>query len=525
MNFQESDSIYSEQLYQEEVARRYDNRAGFDLVSCREVGLPVYKITVQALTQIRKPIPPIEEYVLKAIDAGLSAEEEISGFLGLERSILREAMIDLRVSQNIDLLAPEGYRIQEWKLTTKGEITLRDAQIIVPEERTFTVNFDGLLRYVRWYGQLESNLLRPRDLRNQEIIEIRPFPAKPPELSQIQLSDVDQIIRQAESKLKSRRAQKRDLLALKAIERRERFFQPALALIYIAKDSDEVQVAFAIDGRLSDEHEAAFASANGAKQLHILNNLKESTPKKLAEEILGREFVEQAPLQEIEDIKNQVATTQTQIEAKIQTTRNSIEQSKDDQEKLMLKQQLQEAQQQIEEFQSQLNSLLNSVPMRWLEMYEHRPLLEQALKNSQKRLLIISPWIRANATNEWLIQKLEKLLKRRVKVFIGYGLGEDEDQKTRDKEKEKAIEKLHQQYDNFCLERLGNTHAKILIFDTQFAVVTSFNWLSFKGDPHRTFRDERGTLVSDPQKINELFDDLIRRFLSGKCDRIFQGKG
>ena len=124
MNFQESDSISPEQLHQEEVARRYDNRVGFDLVSCREVGLPVYKITVQALTQIRKPIPPIEEYVLKAIDAGLSAEEEIAGFLGLERSILREAMIALRVSQNIDLLAPEGYRIQEWKLTKKGEITL-----------------------------------------------------------------------------------------------------------------------------------------------------------------------------------------------------------------------------------------------------------------------------------------------------------------------------------------------------------------------------------------------------------------
>jgi len=72
---------------------------------------------------------------------------------------------------------------------------------------------------------------------------------------------------------------------------------------------------------------------------------------------------------------------------------------------------------------------------------------------------------------------------------------------------------------------LGDTHAKILISDTKFAVVTSFNWLSFKGDPHRTFRDERGTLVSDPQKINELFNDLIERFLSGKCDRIFQGKG
>ncbi len=54
MNSEESASLTPEEL------RRYDNRTGFDLVSCREVGLPVYKITVQALTQLRKDIPSIE---------------------------------------------------------------------------------------------------------------------------------------------------------------------------------------------------------------------------------------------------------------------------------------------------------------------------------------------------------------------------------------------------------------------------------------------------------------------------------
>lgn len=63
-----------------EDLRRYDNRPGFDLVSCQEVGLPVYKVTVDVLTQIRKPIPPIEEFVLKSIDAGLSSEEEVANF-------------------------------------------------------------------------------------------------------------------------------------------------------------------------------------------------------------------------------------------------------------------------------------------------------------------------------------------------------------------------------------------------------------------------------------------------------------
>ncbi|HAJ61120.1 MAG TPA: hypothetical protein DCP31_19210, partial [Cyanobacteria bacterium UBA8543] len=228
MNLEESAILSPEEL------RRYDSRTGFYLVSCREVALPVYKITVQALTLLRKQIPPIEEYVLKSIDAGLSSEEDIGSFIGLEQLIVRDAMVNLRMSDDIDLIAPDSSQVQVWKLTKKGEVTLRDAKIIVPEERTFDINFDGLLRQPRWYGRLEYRLLKPKDLRNQGIIEIEPFPKKPPELSDLKLKDVDAIIRQIEGASKAKFKQERDLLALKVIDRRQRFFQPALALIYKA---------------------------------------------------------------------------------------------------------------------------------------------------------------------------------------------------------------------------------------------------------------------------------------------------
>lgn len=497
-----------------EKLNSYNNRTGFDLVSCKQVGLPVYKITVQALTQRHKPIPPIEEYVLKSINAGLCSETDIAGFLGLELPIVRDAMINLRMSEDIDLIASDSSQMQVWKLTKKGEGTLRDAKSIVPEERTFDINFDGLLRYPRWYGKLESRLLQQKDLRNQDIIEIDPFPKKPPEISDLKLKDVDKIIRQIDGASKARVKQERDLLALKAIDRRSIFFQPALMLVYKGKDSDNIQVAFAIDDVLSNEHEEIFARTNGIKKLQILENINESAPRKLAEAVLGHEFVDQAPLQEIEAIKEEVFAAQARIEEKIQTTRNTLEKTENDQEKLILNQQLQEAQQQIKELQAKLDSILALVPMRWLEMYEHRPILEQALKDTQKRLMIISPWIRASSVDKKFIQQFENLLKRGVQVFIGYGLGEKDDKKSKpDIQAEKNLEKLANQYPgNFFLKRLGDTHAKILISDGKFAVTTSFNWLSFKGDRDRTFRDERGTLVSDPQKIDELFDSYRSRF-------------
>lgn len=499
-----------------EDLRRYDNRPGFDLVSCQEVGLPVYKVTVDVLTQIRKPIPPIEEFVLKSIDAGLSSEEEVAGFLGLELSTTREAMVNLRLSEDIDLISPDASQLQIWKLTKKGERTLREAKIIVPEERTFDINFDGLLRTPRWYGQFEKALLKPKDLRDEGILEIEPSPKRPPELSDLKIKDIDATIKKIEKSRErnSKNLQEQDLLALKAIERRQRFFQPSTALVYKAKDSDEIQVAFIVDDILSSEHEAAFARSNGAKKIRsqILNALQKNEPLKFAEDLLGQEFVS-ANLVDPDIITAKVTEAKAEIEAQIEVAQEKLDQTEDEEEKSELIQQLEEKEQQILQLQSRMEAMLASVPMRWLEMYEHRPLLEQALKDTQERLMIISPWIRANSVNRWFLQQFENLLKRGVQVFIGYGLGEkDENRYPKDVEAEKALQKLADQYSkSFILKRLGDTHAKILISDTRFAVSTSFNWLSFKGERDRTFRDERGTLVSDPQKIDELFDNLLRR--------------
>lgn len=499
-----------------EDLRRYDNRPGFDLVSCQEVGLPVYKITVDVLTQIRKPIPPIEEFVLKAIDAGLSSEEEIAGFLGLELSTAREAMVNLRLSEDIDLVAPDASQLQIWKLTKKGGLTFREAKIIVPEERTFDINFDGLLRTPRWYGQAEKALLKPKDLRNEGILEIEPSPKHPPELSDLSIKDIDRIIRDILGSSKGRKPKNQnelDVLALKAIERRQRFFQPSTALVYKAKDSDEIQVAFIVDDILSSEHEAAFARSNGAKKIRsqILNALQKNEPLKFAEDLLGQEFV-LANLVDPDTITAKVTEAKAEIEAQIEVAQEKLDQTEDEEEKSELIQQLEEKEQKILQLQSRMEAMLASVPMRWLEMYEHRPLLQKALQDTQERLMIISPWINTYSVDFEFLKEFEKLLQRKVKVYIGYGIDDQKDQKYSNQKAEQKLQKLAKQYsDNFVFKRLGDTHAKVLISDSKFAVTTSFNWLSFKGERDRTFRDERGTLVADPQKVDELFDNLLRR--------------
>ncbi len=99
-------------------------------------------------------------------------------------------------------------------------------------------------------------------------------------------------------------------------------------------------------------------------------------------------------------------------------------------------------------------------------------------------------------------------------VYIGYGINEQPTANAsfQDAAAVDDLTRLSNKYPTFVFKRLGNTHAKVLIKDSEFAAVTSFNWLSFKGDPHRTFRDEQGTLLQVPELVDGKFRELEPRF-------------
>ena len=95
-----------------------------------------------------------------------------------------------------------------------------------------------------------------------------------------------------------------------------------------------------------------------------------------------------------------------------------------------------------------------------------------------------------------------------MRIHIAYGIGEDD----RDSH-ERALSRLRNlaaRFKNdFTFVRLKNSHAKILISDDIW-INTSFNWLSFKGDPNRTYRMEEGILVRSPKHVNEAYEKYLR---------------
>ena len=151
--------------------------------------------------------------------------------------------------------------------------------------------------------------------------------------------------------------------------------------------------------------------------------------------------------------------------------------------------------------------------VRPVQTYEHPTLLTEALETSEKRLLLISPWLRRGVINDAFLAKLKAALERGVVVYLGWGMSASEtDSPDADSGLVKELDEFAKAYGGFRFERLGRTHAKVLVCDSRFVVVTSFNWLSFRGDPKRTFRDERGTLVSIPEYVDGQFAEWRSRF-------------
>jgi len=484
-------------LNDELLIKRHQQRPGHYLADWAEVGLPVYSLNVQALTLAHKTIPPIEEFLLRCMAMDLCSVDEISQYLGLTREVLKPAFINLNQTENIALTAQQG--MQSWSLTQKGRTTLQTSEIIAPEERTFSIHFDAILRKPTLYRS--QRLLRYRELGEEGLIEIEAYPPKRPQPPEISPGDIERILRNTPGLTERRR----DVLAIRSLENTKKVFIRAVALLFRGAGENETQLAFLIDGRLSTEHELAFAQTEGFKRIthRLISDAVERTEIRAT-----KESIEVLP--SLEATAGQIDASTIQAEVQVAKQSEALRLAESEQEKAVLLQRLKESEEALERLRAEAKKL----PIRNLYVLDHPPLLQDAVLNAQRRMMIISPWITAKVVNREFVKRLEELLRKQVAVYIGYGISEEETQNlyAKDQAAREDLRQLARKYSHFCFVRLGNTHAKVLIKDSDFAAVTSFNWLSFKGDPDRAFRDEQGILLQEPGLVDQKFNELVMRF-------------
>ncbi len=444
------------------------SRPGFKLAHFRDAALPVYQLTVKVLTLEKKPINPIEEGCLRAIDAGLGRTKEVREFLGLEDVVLNTVLASLNSQELINYMgASDGEATAS--LTLKGKAAVDLAHMSVPEERIIKLVFDPYLKRVVFHQA--GSLWKPKEVRGEGKMEVPLCGAKRPEVDDVPLEDIDAAL----ERLRRPNEESKELLAIRRIERREMLFVPCTMLYFRSETGNETQVAFYLDNRISVDHENAFRDLGGMEEVGAKHVLAD----------------------QLSEVANQVALPPAE--------RSQI---------LHLPKLTEGMPGAVNSENSASKQALNPT-LKNIRCHEHPSLLEDALLNSKERLMIISPWIRHQVVTDRFVRNLEILLRNGVKVFIGYGLV---DENGKDKaggklpithKAERDLKDLDKRFKNFTFAFIGNTHRKVLVSDSRYAVTTSFNWLSFKGDPREKPRDEAGIYIAKHDYIDSTFRDCL----------------
>ena len=141
---------------------------------------------------------------------------------------------------------------------------------------------------------------------------------------------------------------------------------------------------------------------------------------------------------------------------------------------------------------------------------EHRPVLEQALRDVLRELFVISPWMNRRACNDTLCDLIASGLRRAIRVIISYRIGENprnsQDTKRQEANAWSVLNVLRgclmpQWSERLDVYRTHATHQMILPQDDVLEVHSSFNWLSYSGQCDSEYRSETGTLLRTQEDL------------------------
>lgn len=476
-------------------------RPGYTLAAFKEAALPVYQLTTRVITLERKQISPIEEACLKSVDAGLDNPDDIRKFLGLPMQVVKGVLVSLNSREQINYIRPVGSDRARVILTSRGRLAIEQAEIIEPDERLVKITFDPHLKRVVYLQS--AALFRPKEVRDNGWLEIPLCGAKRPEVEDIPLADIDKAIR----KLGRGHEEVRELLSIRRVERRELLFVSCVALFYRSNDHKEVHVGFYKDEGFAVEHENAFAAVDGPTAIGAMHVLQPQQLPRIdeASTLVRQALATEAEVEAIEQII--VAASSANIEQ--ERGSRGIENASISSGEVQMQQEAERAKEQ-----------LRRLTQRLLRCHEHPKFLRDAITKASKRLLIIAPWIRHQVVDSIFVSCLEALLRNGVEIYIGYGISDEGPVKDQGKpqitpQAKVELEKLQTRFDNLTWKFVGNTHRKMMVCDDRFAIITSFNWLSFRGDPRGKARDEGGYLFSEPSAVEEIFQDCLKLIEEG----------
>ncbi len=473
---------------------------GYDLVCAYEAGVPFYEMRLKVLAQKKLAIPAIALFVLRLIDMGVNTDTEISRALGMESEFTRNALewlnLNLLIKHRFD--RPTGLAFAP---TDKGRLALKNA-LAASFVTYLDIEVDGLLGQV---APLHSSFRDGSDLRKEDILTLHATPGARPTVESLSdnLGKLKAIYRERAEDMES----DSELIEVLDVDKSRLTYQVVNVLAFRNGQNGQMNLRVFEGYESVPEYDAKLTQRERDGSRVIPDSTLVGPTECPAPSDLTRKL--QPNLEKLEE--------QSQRQETLESEREALKKSED--EAGATPEVVTSRTRRIQELEAELSQIQEEQQRnRYIKSdREHYTILKHALSTVGKRLIIVSPWIKRGAVDEEIIKLIQSALHRGVWIAIGYGMPPYPGQ-TRDDYIDGWVkgqfERLGKQPNGnrLHIEWLHNTHEKVLVCDDNFCVVTSYNWLSYRGD--RGFRRERGMYHEDPRMVQEVTGDVLKAFKS-----------
>lgn len=478
----------------EDIARKHQFREGFELIDYGEVGLPVFRLTLEAVTLAQRRIPTIQEFTMRCAALEISSLREISAALGLKLDVI-EASASALIDAGYATFVASADTDRSIRLTEVGEARLKDSIEENPQDETIGIDYDAILRVpVRLPADA---VVRPADLRGYGAVEIRPYPADVPTIDELSILEVAKVVRRQRGD-----EFRRTILDLKRIGRRSNFFLEAVTLVYAADKGEEVQVAFAVGGQISGAHERAYASNGGPKKMGFVKSVASSPGRKSLERLIGRDALRNmVGKEELAEARKEEADALQEVQS-IEPAYNALPQ------RLRNRSEVGAALDAARQRAAIAQHALNSYSIRPLACYEQSEILDDVLDNCRRTLLITSAGLQPSILNGFRLRALDELISRKVAVQIRTYLTPSD--ATRHGPRFDPLVELSKRAKAgaLALDMISQSEFHYLVADEEFAVISS---RPFFGDTTRRngFTRVTGLVIRDRELVEKVYAKAV----------------
>lgn len=459
-----------------DVERLAAELPGYRPLPAYRAALPFHDCTLEIRLLARQSLSAVEQVVLRCVGESVDTVEAMGLVLGIGPELLSDGVENLLAADLVDPLPGEGEGGTRFRLTDRGTTALVEECFYRPEVIPFRLLVDAVT------GELQPTnrtIYVGEDVARADGLHILPAHVGSPGPGDLPPEAVERVLGETR-RYEPRRAPEGRLYDVPAVVSATRTYLPCDVVAFDAPDQSHVEFRVFARGVRRERHERVLAEMFPRYQERILpltRHFEASPPAIALEPLFRRADAAQAAVEGLATAAGQV---DEQLRSAEREAAAAPEKSETRQQVASLTAELARIRAELEEAERERDSV------RRIDMGEHRRLLLEGLRSASKRVIIVSPWIRQQAFNGEFRQAVVRAVRRGAHVVIGWGYPEDLDAYKRE-QTESLIRRMRDEAPKGGRGRLdivehGNTHEKVLIVDHEFMVVTSFNWLSFRGE-------------------------------------------